>query len=185
MQIEKQELEELINAAVSRAVEALEKKKLIANQKTEKTAYQRTEQLLYSYNDFKRVLEERQQEIADLRKYGVPQRSGSIVQYTPHTGTVGQIVLPEESVEDAVHNVEASVQGTVQIIALIDKCMAALKDDPYYEILEMRYFQGKTQEDIAFRLRCSQVTVSKNKSRLVKELSLRLFPNQVINEYMN
>ena len=94
------------------------------------------------------------------------------------------LVLEEESVEAAVRTVERSVQGTVQAIALIDKCMAALKDDPYYEILEMRYFEGRTQEDIALYFGCSQVTISNNKNRLVRELAMRLFPNQVIDEYM-
>ena len=76
------------------------------------------------------------------------------------------------------------MQGTVQAIALIDKCMAQLRNDPYYGILEMRYFDGRTQEDIALEFGCSQVTISNNKNRLVRELSMRLFPNQAINEMM-
>lgn len=185
MNISKEDLQDFINAVAAKTVEMLEQKQMLANQKTEKTAYQRTEQLLYNYKNFKRVVEERQREIDELREYGVPKRSGSIVQYTPHTGTVGQIVLPEESVENAIATVQASVESTVQVIAMIDKCMAELKNDPYYRILEMRYFEGKTQEAIAFELKCTQKTVSINKSRLVKELSLRLFPNQAIKEYMN
>ena len=177
------EFAEIVAQAV---VKALEGKKVSANPKMEKTAYQKTEQLLFNYNGFKRIVAEREQEIADLRKYGVPQKSamsgGERVQ-TSRTN-VG-IVLPEDAVEDAVRNVERSVEGTVQAIALIDKCMAALKNDPYYCILEMRYFEGRTQEDIALELNCSQVTISKNKSRLVKDLAMRLFPNQVIDEYMN
>ena len=96
----------------------------------------------------------------------------------------GESGLPEEAGEKARHEVQASVEGTVQAVALIDKCMAAIKDDPYYKILEMRYIEGRTQEDIADVFNCSQVTVSKNKSRLIKELSIRLFPNQVISEMM-
>lgn len=152
--------------------------------KPEKTAYQKTEQLLYNYNNFKRIIKERELEIENLRKYGVPKRSTSIVEYSSHGNTVGGIVLPEESVESAIRNVQASVQATVQALALIDKCMETLKPDPYYQILEMRYFESRTQEDIAEYFGCSQVTISKNKSRLVRELSLRLFPNQSIAELM-
>jgi hypothetical protein len=184
---EKLELAELIANAV---VTALESKGLVgkadtnAPKKTEKTAYQKTEQLLFNYNGFKKIVAERQQEIIDLRTHGVPQKSGSIVQYGGNSGTVHGLVLEEESVEAAVRTVERSVQGTVQAIALIDKCMLALKDDPYYKILEMRYFEGRTQEDIALCFGCSQVTISNNKSRLVRELAMRIFPNQVIDEYM-
>ena len=128
---------------------------------------------------------EKRKEIDDLRKYGVPKKDGSIVQYSPHTGgTVQGIVLEEESVENAVQNVERSVQGTVQVIALIDKCMAALSKDYYYKILEMRYFEGRTLEDVAIEFKCTQQNISYHRSRLVKELSLRLFPDQVIEEMM-
>lgn len=123
------------------------------------------------------------QEIEDLRKFGVPKRAAGF-EYVPHSNVAHGIVLPEETVESAVHNVVKSVEGTVAAIELIDKCMAALKGDPYYSILEMRYFEGRTQEDIAVELGCSQKTVSQNKARLVRELSMRLFPDQVVEEML-
>lgn len=185
------ELAELISKSV---VNALKENGLVGGAdkvvttrpKAEKTAYQKTEQLLFNYNGFKRIVAERQQEIADLRKYGVPQKSAmSGGERVQSSRNVQGIVLPEESVEQAVRTVEESVQGTVQAIALIDKCMAALKSDPYYKVLEMRYFEGRTQEDIALEYNVSQVTISNNKNRLVRELSMRLFPNQVIDEMMH
>ncbi len=193
MQIEKSELTELITLVVETTIKTLVDKKLLvsANPKmensaaNEKTAYQKTETLLYNYNGFKRVIQERYDEIDELKRVGIPKKSTSIVEYTPHTGKVSSIVLPEESVESAVQERLRSVQGTVQVVELIDKCMLALKNDPYYCILEMRYFEGRTQEDIAEHLGCSQVTVSKNKNRLVKELSLRLFPNLIAEEMMH
>lgn len=152
--------------------------------KSKRTAYQKTEQLLYNYMGFKRIVDERMAEIENIKRFGVPKRSGSIVEYTAHTGTVGQLVLPEESVDAAIHAVERSVEDTVQAIALIDKCMAALKYDPYYKILEMRYFEGRTQEDIALEFNCTQQTISNNKNRLVRELSMQIFPNQVVQEML-
>lgn len=199
MQLKEHEITAFAITVANAVVEALEKRNVLNNgigccthnetdnecaTKPEKTAYQKTEQLLYNYNNFKRIIKERELEIENLRKYGVPKRSTSIVEYSTHSNTVGGIVLPEESVESAIRNVQASVQATVQAIALIDKCLETLKPDTYYKILEMRYFEGKTQEDIAEGFGCSQVTISKNKSRLVKELSLRLFPNQSIAEMM-
>ena len=180
---------EFAGLVATAVVEVLEKKQLVgtasANPKTEKTAYQKTEQLLYNYNGFKRIIAESRVEIEELRAYGVPQKSsGAMGERVQSSRTVQGIVLEEESVENAVRNVEARVQGTVQAIVLIDKCMAALKNDPYYKILEMRYFEGRTQEDIALTFSCSQVTISNNKNRLVRELAMRLFPNQAIKEMM-
>jgi len=185
MQIEKQEMAEFAELVAKAVVKALGGNVPSANGKTEKTAYQKTEQLLYNYNGFKKIVKERMEEIEELRKYGVPKKCGGVSEFVQKGGLPRGIVLEEESVESAVATVQRSVQGTVQVIALIDKGMAALKNDPYYKILEMRYFEGRTQEDIAVTFGCNQATIARNKSRLVKELAMRLFPDQVAQEYMN
>lgn len=187
MEIQKQELVELISTVVKETITQLGL--VNANPKTEqpvkeKTAYQKTEQLLYNYMGFRRIVQERMDEIEEIKKYGVPKKGGAVHEYCGG-GTVSGLVLPEESVESAVRRIQGSVQDTVQAIDLIDKCMAQLRSDPYYKVLEMRYFEGRTQEDIAVEFGCSQVNISKNKSRLVRELSMRLFPNQVVGELLN
>ena len=193
MEVNKELMQEFAGMVATAVVNTLEERNIINcntygsvnNQaQSPKSAFEKTEALLYSYRDFKRVVDERMQEIEDIKKYGVP-KDLSVQEYVAK-GSVhtGGIVLEEESVESAVARVWRSVQGTVQAISLIDKSMAAIKYDPYYRILEMRYFEGRTQEDIALEFGCSQVTISNNKNRLVTMLSLRLFPNQVIASYM-
>jgi RNA polymerase sigma factor (sigma-70 family) len=189
VEIQKEELVELISTVVKETITQLGLGKAVesANPKTdikEKSAYQKTEQLLYNYRGFQRIVQERMEEIEEIKKYGVPKKGGAIKQYGGG-GSIGGLVLPEESVETAVRRIEGSVQDTVRVIALIDKCMEQQRSDPYYKILEMRYFEGRTQEDIALEFNCSQVNISKNKSRLIRELSMRLFPNQVVGELLN
>jgi RNA polymerase sigma factor (sigma-70 family) len=152
--------------------------------KNEKTAYQKTEQLLFAYNGFKRIVAERQQEIDDIRKYGVPEKASTVGERVQTSRTVQGIVLPEESVENAVRSVQESLWRVQSIVDLIDQSMATLKSDPYYKTLELRYFKGWTQEDIALELHTTQKTISVNKTRLVKELSMHLFPEQAIDEMM-
>lgn len=192
MALTKEEMLELSELVAQSVVKALRSDGLVgvgvgANAKSkplEKSAYKKTEQLLYNYNNFKKIVEEKKQEIVELQQFGVPQKSKSIVAYSPGSGTVQGTVLPEESVENAVHTVQCAIQGTVQVISLIDKNMAALKSDPYYRVLEMRYFEGRTLEDIGVHFNCDHSTISRNKSRLVKELAMRLFPDEMIKEYM-
>lgn len=187
----KQEMEELAGIVASAVVTALKDNGLVGQgavqtKKSDKSAYQKTEQLLYNYNGFKRIVQDKMQEIADLRKYGVPQKSSmSGGERVQSSRSVQGIVLQEESVEQAVRSVEASVQGTVDAIRLIDKCMATLKRDPYYDVLEMRYFEGRTLEDIGVYFGCDHTTISRNKNRLVKELAMRIFPDDAISEMMN
>ena len=186
MKIDKQELAEIIRDVVRETITQLGEVGKTPRKDSGKSAYQKTEQLLYNYMGFKRIVQERKLEIEELRTYGVPQTSvmsgGERVQTSRN---VAGIVLPEEAVENAVHRVEASVQGTVQAIALIDKCMAALMNDLYYKVLEMFYFEGRTLEDIAVYYGVDHSTISRNKSRLVRELAMRIFPDEVIREYMS
>ena len=190
MLMNKDEMIELARMIAVAVVDALEHKGIIGTHtpptKTQdKTVYQKTEQLLYNYMNFKRIVEERKKEIETIKECGAPQKSTSILEYVSKTGVVHGLSTVEESMQAAIRSVQGSVDTTVQAIALIDKCMETMKNDPYYCILEMRYFEGRTQEDIADYLGCSQVTVSKNKSRLIKELSIKLFPNQAISEMLN
>ena len=199
MALSKEEMLELAEIVANSVVKALRDNGLFGNANSgnggnapkckskspaEKSAYQKTEQLLFRYNRFKQIVEDKRQEIEDLRKFGVPGKSLSIVPYSPHSGTVQGTVLPDEAVECAVRTVEDSVQGIVQVIAMIDKGLAALSDDPYYKILELRYFEGRTHEDIGVYFNCDHSTISRNKSRLVQELAILLFPNDVVGEFI-
>ena len=184
--MQKSEMVEFAEIVADAVVKALGGKNANANPKVEKTAYQKCEQLLYNYNGFKRIVEECNQEIEDIKRYGVPQKSGTAGgERVQSSNTIRGIILPEESVEMAVHTVRQRVQGTVDAIVLIDKCMAALRTDPYYKVLPMRYFDGRTLEDIGVELGKDTATISRNRVRLVKELSMRLFPDQFVSEIMN
>lgn len=182
----KKNWEKIAEAVADTIIKYLEKKGIgIGSPKSNRTAYQKTEALLYNYVGFKKIVQHKVEEIENLRKYGVPERSASIVEYSPHSGTVGSIVLPEESVEKAIANVQDSMADTVRAIDLVDKSMAELKNDPYFDILRMNYFEGQAQEDIATHFGVSQATVSNNKKRLVKELSIIMFPGQTAEELLN
>jgi RNA polymerase sigma factor (sigma-70 family) len=177
-QIKSSMFDKLATIIAEKVVEILKKSNLVKD--NSKTAYQKTEQLLYHYKSFKKVIKERELEIETIKQYGVPQRSTSIVGYTPKTNSVPSMNLESDVVENAVRNVQASIYDTVQVIAMIDKAMDSLKQDPYFKILEMRYFDGITQEEIADHFGVSQVTISNNKNRLVRRLSIELFPSQAV-----
>lgn len=184
MQIDKSQITEIANAVAQAVVKALDGKTVSANPKVEKTAYYKCEQLLYNYNNFKKIAEDHNKEIEELRKYGVPSQSSGF-EYNPHSNMPSGIVLEEERVEAAVRTVQKRVQDIVQAIAFIDKGMLAISNDPYYAILPMRYFEGRTLEDIGVTFGKDTATISRNRVRLVKELSMRLFPDQYVNELMS
>ena len=179
MQIEKQDLENIIKETVKATILELGLGKVSFKQ--DKNAYQKTELLLWNYNSFKRVVKEKQMQIEEYRKYGVPNKGGAVHTYCAG-GTVHGMCTVDENVDNAVHNINMSIQELLGAIEMVDNAVAAMKDDSYYPILELRYFNGMSQEDIAKALNCTQPNISYHKNRLVRELSLRLFPNDVINE---
>jgi len=194
--MDKTELIEIIQQTVETTIKTLVEQGIIvgksaspkrasASKPAEKSAYQRTEQLLFNYRNFQKIIREKQQEIEDIRTYGVLEQGAAVRQYAGNCGGKPRgIVLDEEKIEEAVKNVERSMETTLQAIALIDKCMATLSSDPYYKVLEMRYFEDRTQEDIAVHFGCTQQNIAYHKSRLVKELSIKLFPDKVAEEIL-
>lgn len=197
MDFNREELTDIIKTVVEATVNTLVDRGLLGKasasasasskvQMKEKSAYSQTEALLFNYNNFRKIIQQKEREIEDIRKYGVCESGSAVIQYGGNVGGKPRgIVLDEERVEDAIRIVQKSMETTVQALAMIDKNMAALKSDPYYRILEMRYFEERTQEDIAVEFNCTQQNIAYHKRRLVKELSIKLFPDKVIGEYIN
>lgn len=195
MDFNREELTDIIKTVVEATVNTLVDRGLLGKasasasskvQMKEKSAYSQTEALLFNYNNFRKIIKQKEQEIADIRKYGVCEKGSAVIQYGGNVGGKPRgIVLDEERVEEAVRIVQRSMETTVQALAMIDKNMATLKSDPYYRILEMRYFEERTQEDIAVEFNCTQQNIAYHKRRLVKELSIKLFPDKVVAEYLN
>lgn len=189
MEFSKETMVEFASLVANAVVEALGKNNVVvggnANHKVEKTAYQKTETLLYNYNGFNKIVRERMDEIEEIKKYGVPKSTSLGGAITGKGGLAKGIVLEEESVEAAINRIASSMENTVRAITLIDKALDGLKHDPYYPILPMTYFEGRTQDDIATHIGCSQVSVSKNKTRLIKTLSISLFPEQSVQEMLS
>jgi len=67
-------------------------------------------------------------------------------------------------------------------IALLNEALDSVMYDPFYEIIELVYFDKKTYEDVAEKLDIARVTISSNKQRLVNEIGKYIFTSDFINE---
>ena len=180
MELTYENVQKMIQTAVTDIITTINKQQKKIEQKS---AYAKTEALLFNYKSFKRVIKEKEEQIADLRKYGVPHKGGAVHTYCGDNIVHG-ISTVDETVDNAVHTVQRSVQEIMSVLNMIDAAMKGIKTDPWYKILEMRYFDGLSGEDIAKSMNCTQPNVSYHKSRLVKELALRIFPNEVAKEML-
>lgn len=73
-------------------------------------------------------------------------------------------------------------RSTDQFIRIMESALKQLRHDPYYDVIVYKYFERKTNEEIAELLYCDVSTVSRNKRRLVRKLSFMIFSDQVITE---
>lgn len=71
---------------------------------------------------------------------------------------------------------------TVKLVGKIEEALKDISDDIYYDIIPMFYFHNETREYIAERFGCTETTISRNKTRLLNQLKLKLFSNDVIFE---
>lgn len=71
---------------------------------------------------------------------------------------------------------------TVKLVAKIEEALKDIESDIYYDVIPMFYFHNETREYIAERFGCTETTISRNKTRLLNQLKLKLFSDDVIFE---
>lgn len=73
---------------------------------------------------------------------------------------------------------------TVRLVNKVEEALDEIKDDPYYDIVPMFYFEDETRENIALTLDTTVRTVARNKYRLINELKVKLFSDDCIREIL-
>lgn len=77
---------------------------------------------------------------------------------------------------------ESDQPYTQKLVAKIDEALDSIKSDIYYDIIPLTYFEDETRENIAERFNTTERTISRNKGRLVNQLKVKLFSDDVIYE---
>jgi len=73
-------------------------------------------------------------------------------------------------------------EDTAKIVKKVEEAMETIKDDPYYDVIRLFYFEDRTRESIALDYGCTETTISRNKKRLLEKLKTILFSDEVIFE---
>ena len=68
----------------------------------------------------------------------------------------------------------------MNFIKMIDIALNEIEDDPYFEIIRMKYFEGKTREEMAEHYGVDVRTISRNKNKLINLLQIKLFSDEYI-----
>lgn len=160
-------------------IRELRKNNLLVSGK--QTPFQKIETLLFNYNNFKAVVEDKKEQIAEIQKYGLRKKSISISSFSTSDGMI-EAKTEHDKVQDRIDEIMQSIQVTQNYIKIIDSALDQISDDPYYDIIRMRYFESQSRDDIADYFGCDPKTITRNKNRLVNLLQIRLFSDQVIKD---
>lgn len=166
-----------VKKAVAEAVCELKKQQLLVEGK--QTPFQKTETLLFNYNNFVDAIKEKEEQIKDLNQYGLNKKSNSITSFSGNTGLI-EVKSEQEKIEDRIESIESSIHTTKTFIRIIDDALYSLKDDAYYDLIPMRYFEGCNREEIAEHFDVDVRTINRQKNRLVNALQIKLFSDEVI-----
>lgn len=180
MKITEEELQEIIEKASAEgakaAIREVRKQKLYRDGMD---TYQKTEYILRNYKDFKRAIEERDEKISDIEKYGIKKKSCSITSYPGGTRSVTD---DEQKAEEQIAVLQQQNAVTKRLIARVDEILKGLETEPYYQVIPMYYFEGKKYEVIAGELGISNATVSTCKKNLLNKIKILMFSDNVILE---
>ena len=136
---------------------------------------------MFNYNHFKAAIRDKEEQILEIREMGLAKKSAAFTTFSGNTGYI-EVKSDSEKAEEKIERIEFSIKTTRNFIRIIDDAIAMLKDDPYYDLIDLRYFKGCTREEIAEHFDCDVSNVNRNKNRLINLLQIRLFSDEVIQQ---
>ncbi len=170
---EKTELQGLIEEAVEHKMEEVGRRLILEGKKTQKNWTKMTMKRLYSYPILKANIERYRKDIDDIRKEDMG-KSKSIVEFH---GDIREWEKPD--VEDLraakIHTVEMKINRDTREVREIEVALDSVRADQYYPIIEMKFFQHMTHEEIADEIPCGVTTVSRQLGRLLDIINVTLY----------
>lgn len=141
--------------------------------------YKNTEALLYKYNDLKSSIKDREEEIKEIETVGLRGKSTSFIKMSE-----GSRNEDRDIEQEIIDGLIRDIKKTQLVINRIDRILRKLKTDKYIEIIKLKYFEGKTQEEIAEYFEKDPTTIWRQQKRLINEIKVYLFPNDVLEELL-
>ena len=152
--------------------------------KTEKqlTPFQKTEKLLSELSLLKGAIDSKNMLIEDLKKEGISiqkRETGVNVQSS-------KIYLSElEKVENRIEKLQEEITRIENVVNMVERALGTIRDNKYYDIIEMKYFDDLTFEHISEKLNISVITAKRYKNKMIRQLQLVIFSDDVIKNILN
>ena len=162
----------------------IEKMKTDREIKTEKqlTPFQKTEKLLSELSLLKGAIDSKNMLIEDLKKEGISiqkKETGVNVQ-------ASKVYLSElEKVENKIEKLEEEIARIENVVNMVERALDTIRNNKYYDIIEKKYFDELTFEHISEKLKISVITAKRYKNKIIRQLQLVIFSDDVIKNILN
>lgn len=143
-------------------------------------AIKKTERILWKYPLIIEIIEDKVNEINDIKKYGVPTKSKSIMQYQSGGNISQSLETPDELIEEVIENIENDITWLRAVIYKIDSALDFIKSDELYDIVDRYYFKKESLYKLAVDYKVEISTISKWKRKLLGKMALYLFPQNTV-----
>ncbi len=176
-------IELVSRGAAEEVIKILTDKKLVkpteVNNKKELSYYKKVEILLYNYENLKEAIKQKEEDIENLEKYGLKEKSCSVVTYSSSG------VNPE--VDRYLELKNRYIIEKLEIerdLKRIENALDKIRVDEYFEVIKLKYLNGEdfkvnTDEGIASYLDKDRSTITRNRKRLINKLVTILFPQSI------
>ena len=135
-----------------------------------RAAYKATERRLYQVPALRERVEDDKEDLLILESGALPLENGRL---SLPGGGPGR--SPQDARMDQLAILRGRLAANERELKRINAALSYIEADPYYQAIELKYFQGMREADIAERLLCDPATIRRNRARLVKRLALRLY----------
>lgn len=131
-----------------------------------------TKKRLYAFPLLKDNIERYKADIEDIKREDLG-KSKSIVMFTANSG--GEKPTLEELREAKIMLIERKIARDEAEIREMTAALNTIRDDDYFPVIEMMFFQKMRQEDIADSVHCDKTTVWRQTGRLLDMMSTTLY----------
>lgn len=148
------------------------------NNKKELSYYKKVEILLYNYENLKEAIKQKEEDIENLEKYGLKEKSCSVVVYSSSTGNPETDRYLELKQRYIIEKLEIE-----RDLKRIDNALDKIRQDSYFDIIQLKYLNTEEErmidEELAVYLEKDRKTITRNRKRLLNKLVTILFPQSL------
>ncbi len=84
-----------------------------------------------------------------------------------------------------LEKLEEEIARIENVVNMVERALDTIRNNKYYDIIEMKYFDELTFEHISEKLNISVITAKRYKNKMIRQLQLVIFSDDVIKNILN